>query len=168
MQEYFKYLSPTTFNDLVILNAMFCPVMIDYIPQMLQRRSGKEKIEYPIPVMGKYLQETYGILVYQEQLILLSRLIADFTRGESDVLFHAINQKQKDELIVLKQKFIEGGERNGYNKETLEQIWTVWEELGPHCSNKSHIVCLTWMAYQMAYLKANYPEEFTAVISESK
>ena len=163
MQDYFKYLSPTTFNDLVILNTMFCPVMIDYIPQMLQRRSGKEKIDYPIPVMEKYLQETYGILVYQEQLILLSRLIADFTRGESDILFQAINQKQKDELIVLKQKFIEGGERNEYKKETLEQIWTIWEEMGPHCSNKSHVICLTWMAYQMAYLKAHYPKEFMAM-----
>ncbi|MBR5656026.1 MAG: hypothetical protein IKW98_05005 [Prevotella sp.] len=160
MQEWLKYLHPTTFNDLVILNAMFCPVMLDYIPQMLQRRSGKEKIEHPIPAMEKYLQETYGILVYQEQLILLSRLIADFTRDESDMLFHAINQKQKDESTVLKHKFIEGGERNGYEKETLERIWTIWEEIGPHSHNKSHIVCLTLIAYQMAYLKAHYPKEF--------
>ena len=100
--------------------------------------------------------------------MLLSRLIADFTRGESDILYRAINEKQKDQLTELKQKFIEGGKRNGHEKETLERIWTTWEEMGPYCKNKSHVICLTWLAYQMAYLKAHYPEEFTAVMSESE
>lgn len=163
MRAWLKYLHPTTFNDLVILNAMFCPGLQDYIPEMLHRKNGKEKIEYPIPTIEKYLQETYGILVYQEQLLLLPRLIADFNRAESDILCRAINEKQKDLLTELKLKFIDGGERNGHEKKTLERIWTVWEDMGSYSHNKSHIVSLTWLAYQMAYLKAHYPKEFMAI-----
>ena len=118
---------------------------------------------YPIPTIEKYLQETYGILVYQEQLLLLPRLIADFNRAESDILCRAINEKQKDLLTELKLKFIDGGERNGHEKKTLERIWTVWEDMGSYSHNKSHIVSLTWLAYQMAYLKAHYPKEFMAI-----
>lgn len=166
MQQWLKYLHPTTFNDLVILNVMYRPGIEDYIPQMLQRKNGKEKIEYPIPTMEKYLNETYGIVVYQEQIMMLCRLLADFTRGESDTLRKALGKKRGNVLSVLKQKFIEGGQRNGYRKSTLEKIWKDWEEKGMYAFNKAHAVSLTWLAYQMAYLKANYPEEFTAVMSE--
>lgn len=166
MQQWLKYLHPTTFNDLVILNVMYRPGIEDYIPQMLQRKNGKEKIEYPIPTMEKYLNETYGIVVYQEQIMMLCRLLADFTRGESDTLCKALGKKRGNVLSVLKQKFIEGGQRNGYRESTLEKIWKDWEEKGMYAFNKAHAVSLTWLAYQMAYLKANYPKEFTAVMSE--
>ena len=166
MQQWLKYLHPTTFNDLVILNVMYRPGIEDYIPQMLQRKDGKEKIEYPIPTMEKYLNETYGIVVYQEQIMMLCRLLADFTRGESDTLRKALGKKRGNVLSVLKQKFIEGGQRNGYRESTLEKIWKDWEEKGMYAFNKAHAVSLTWLAYQMAYLKANYPKEFTAVMSE--
>ena len=113
--------------------------------------------------MEKYLHDTYGILVYQEQLMLLSRLIADFNRGESDALRKAMGKRKQDKLVELKPKFIEGGLRNGYKKSTLERIWKDWEHKGMYAFNKAHAVCYTWLSYQMAYLKANYPEEFKQV-----
>ena len=133
---------------------------------MLQRKDGKEKIEYPIPTMENYLNETYGIVIYQEQIMMLSRLIADFDRSDSDTLREALCKKEIEALSVLKPKFIEGGQRNGYRESTLEKIWKDWEEKGMYLFNKAHAVSLTWLAYQMAYLKANYPKEFTAVMSE--
>ena len=163
MQHYLRKLHPTTFEDLVLLNVMYRPGMKKYLPSFINRKNGKWKTAYAIPVMEKYLKETYGIVVYQEQIMMLCRLLADFTRGESDTLRKALGKKEANVLSILKQKFIEGGERNEYKKETLEQIWTVWEEMGPHCSNKSHVICLTWTAYQMAYLKAHYPKEFMAM-----
>ena len=160
MQHYLRKLHPTTFQDLVILNVMYRPGMLKYLPSFINRKNGKWKTTYAIPVMEKYLHETYGILVYQEQLMLLSRLIADFSRGESDTLRKALGIKKADVLSVLKPKFIEGGLRNGYKKSVLEMIWKEWEEKGMYLFNKAHAVCYSWLGYQMGYLKANYPEGF--------
>ncbi len=166
MRQWLHYLHPTKFNDLVILNVMYRPEIEYYIPQMLQRKNGKEKIEYPIPAMEKYLHETYGMVIYQEQIMFLCRLLADFTRAESDMLRKALGRKKTDELSELKAKFIKGGLRNGHKKAALEKIWKEWEEKGKYAINKAHVVCLTWLAYQMAYLKAHYPEEFKQVIDK--
>lgn len=168
MQHYLRKLHPTTFKDLVILNVMYRPGIKKNLPSLINRKNGKWKTTYAIPVMEKYLKETYGIVVYQEQIMMLCRLLADFTRGESDTLRKALGKKKANVLSVLKLKFIKGGLRNGYKKSILEKIWKEWEEKGMYLFNKAHAVCLTWLAYQMAYLKAHYPEEFTAVISESK
>ena len=166
MQHYLRKLHPTTFKDIVILNVMYRPGMLKYLPSFINRKNGKWKTTYAIPVMEKYLQETYGIVVYQEQVMMLSRLLADFTRGESDTLCKALGKKKANVLSVLKQKFIEGGLRNGHKRATLEIIWKEWEEKGKYAINKAHVVCLTWLAYQMAYLKAHYPEEFKQVIEK--
>ena len=116
--------------------------------------------------MEKYLHDTYGILVYQEQLMMLSRLIADFSRGESDTLRKAMGKRKQDKLAELMPKFIEGGLRNGYKKSTLERIWKDWEHKGMYAFNKAHAVCYSWLGYQMAYLKANYSEEFHLVMKD--
>ena len=168
MQHYLRKLHPTTFEDLVILNVMYRPGMLKYLPSLIYRKNGKWKTTYAIPVMEKYLQETYGIVTYQEQIMLLSRLIADFNRGDSDTLCKALCKEKADVLSVLKPKFIEGGLRNGHKKSVLEKIWKDWEEKGLYLFNKAHAVCYSWLSYQMAYLKANYPEEFMAVMSESE
>ncbi len=168
MQHYLRKLHPTTFEDLVLLNVMYRPGIKKNLPSLINRKNGKWKTTYAIPVMEKYLKETYGIVVYQEQIMMLCRLLADFTRGESDTLHKALGKKKANVLSVLKLKFIKGGLRNGYKKSILEKIWKEWEEKGMYLFNKAHAVCLTWMAYQMAYLKANYPEEYKAVISESE
>lgn len=164
IQQWLRYLHPTSFNDLVILNVMFRPGIEDYIPQMLQRKNGKEKIEYPIPAMEKYLRESYGIPIYQEQLTMLSRLIADFSRGESDRLRKAICKRKQAVLDELKPRFIEGGVSNGHKRETLEDIWDKWYNIGFYSYCKAHSVCYTYIGYQMAYLKAHYGNEFEAVI----
>ena len=168
MQHYLRKLHPTTFEDLVMLNVMYRPGAIENLPLLIKRKKGKSKIRYAIPNMEKYLHDTYGILVYQEQVMMLSRLLADFTREESDTLCKALGKKKANVLSVLKQKFIEGGLRNGHKRATLEKIWKEWEEKGKYAINKAHVVCLTWLAYQMAYLKAHYPDEFTAVTNESE
>lgn len=168
MQHYLRKLHPTKFKDLVILNVMYRPGVKKHLPSFINRKNGKWKTTYAIPVMEKYLQETYGIVVYQEQVMMLSRLLADFTREESDTLCKALGKKKANVLFVLKQKFIEGGLRNGHKRATLEKIWKEWEEKGKYAINKAHVVCLTWLAYQMAYLKAHYPDEFTAVTNESE
>ena len=168
MQHYLRKLHPTTFKDLVILNVMYRPGVKKHLLSFINRKNGKWKTTYAIPVMEKYLHETYGIVIYQEQIMMLSRLLADFTRGESDTLCKALGKKKANVLSVLKQKFIEGGLRNGHKRATLEKIWKEWEEKGKYAINKAHVVCLTWLAYQMAYLKAHYPDEFTAVMSESE
>ena len=168
MQHYLRKLHPTTFEDLVLLNVMYRPGMKKYLPSFINRKNGKWKTAYAIPVMEKYLKETYGIVVYQEQIMMLCRLLADFTRGESDTLCKALGKKKANVLSVLKLKFIKGGLRNGYKKSVLEKIWKDWEEKGMYAFNKAHAVCLTWLGYQMAYLKAHYPDEFTAVMSESE
>ena len=168
MRHYLRKLHPTTFQDLVILNVMYRPGMLKYLPSFINRKNGKWKTTYAIPVMEKYLQGTYGIVVYQEQVMMLSRLLADFTRGESDTLCKALGKKKANVLSILKQKFIEGGLRNGHKRATLEKIWKDWEEKGMYLFNKAHAVCYSWLGYQMAYLKANFPEEFMDVMSESE
>ena len=164
MQQYLRELHPTTFEDLVLLNAMYRPGPMEDIPLLIKRKKGINKIRYAIPYMEKYLHETYGILVYQEQLMLLSRLIANFSRSESDKLRKAMCKKRSDILAEIKPKFIKGGTENGYKKSTLDRIWKSWESKGMYAFMKAHAVCYTWLAYQMAYLKANFPKEFHQVI----
>ena len=166
MQKCLRELHPTTFEDLVLLNVMYRPGIMEIIPLLIKRKNGKSKIRYAIPNMEKYLHDTYGILVYQEQLMLLSRLIADFNRGESDALRKAMGKRKQDKLAELKLKFIKGGMNNGYKKSTLERIWKDWEHKGMYAFNKAHAVCYSWLGYQMGYLKANYPEVFNQVMKD--
>lgn len=162
MQNSLRSLQPSKFEDLIAMNALYRPGPMDYIPSFIARKHGTEPITYDIPVMKKYLEETYGITVYQEQVMLLSRLLADFTRGESDMLRKAMGKKQKDKMDKLKVKFMAGGEKNGHKRDVLEKIWADWEKFASYAFNKSHATCYTWVAYQTAYLKANYPAEFMA------
>ena len=164
MQKYLRELKPTVFEDLIAMNALYRPGPMGYIPQFIRRKHGDEPITYDIPVMEKYLKDTYGITVYQEQVMLLSRLLADFTRGESDALRKAMGKKKKDIVDAMKPKFIEGGKKNGHDPKTLEKIWADWEAFASYAFNKSHAACYSWVAYQTAYLKANYPAEFMAAI----
>ena len=166
MQKCLRELHPTTFEDLVLLNVMYRPGIMENIPLLIKRKKDVSKIRYAIPNMEKYLHDTYGILVYQEQLMLLSRLIADFNRGESDALRKAIGKRKQDKLAELKLKFIKGGMNNGYKKSTLERIWKDWEHKGMYAFNKAHAVCYSWLGYQMGYLKANYPEVFNQVMKD--
>ena len=164
MQKYLKELKPSTFEDLIAMNALYRPGPMDYIPDFIDRKHGRKPIEYDIPIMEKYLKDTYGITVYQEQVMLLSRLLANFTRGESDALRKAMGKKLKDQLDVLKPKFLEGGKSNGHDKKVLEKIWADWEKFASYAFNKSHATCYSWLAYQTAYLKANYPSEYMAAV----
>jgi len=166
MQKFLRELHPTCFEDLVILNCMYRPGPMEDISTLIKHKKSKKGIKYIIPCMEKYLQNTYGIIVYQEQMMMLSRLIADFNRGESDLLRKALGRRKTDVLSVLKPKFIEGGMKNGHKKNALEKVWNEMEHKGMYAFNKSHAVCYTWLAYQMAYLKANYPEEFKQVIEK--
>ena len=164
MQKYLKELHPTVFEDLIAMNALYRPGPMDYIPSFIARKNGREPISYDLPVMEKYLKDTYGITVYQEQVMLLSRLLAGFTRGESDALRKAMGKKKKDIVDAMKPKFIEGGKRNGHDEKTLEKIWGDWEKFASYAFNKSHAACYSWVAYQTAYLKAHYPAEFMAAL----
>ena len=164
MQKYLRELRPTVFEDLIAMNALYRPGPMGYIPQFIRRKHGDEPITYDIPVMEKYLKDTYGITVYQEQVMLLSRLLADFTRGESDALRKAMGKKKKDIVDAMKPKFIEGGKKNGHDPKVLDKIWSDWEAFASYAFNKSHAACYSWVAYQTAYLKANYPAEFMAAI----
>ena len=164
MQKYLRELKPTVFEDLIAMNALYRPGPMGYIPQFIRRKHGDEPITYDIPIMEKYLKDTYGITVYQEQVMLLSRLLADFTRGESDALRKAMGKKKKDIVDAMKPKFIEGGKKNGHDPKVLEKIWADWESFASYAFNKSHAACYSWVAYQTAYLKANYPAEFMAAI----
>ena len=166
MQKFLRELHPTCFEDLVILNCMYRPGPMEDISTLIKHKKSKKGIKYIIPCMEKYLQNTYGIIVYQEQMMMLSRLIADFSRGESDLLRKALGRRKIDVLSFLKPKFIEGGMKNGHKKNALEKVWNEMEHKGMYAFNKSHAVCYTWLAYQMAYLKANYPEEFKQVIEK--
>ena len=169
MQKYLRELQPSTFEDLIAMNALYRPGPMDYIPDFIDRKWGRKPIEYDIPIMEKYLKDTYGITVYQEQVMLLSRLLANFTRGESDALRKAMGKKLRDKLDHMKPKFIEGGKKNGHDPKVLEKIWTDWEKFASYAFNKSHATCYSWVAYQTAYLKANYPAEYmAAVMSRSK
>ena len=162
MQKYLRELEPSTFEDLIAMNALYRPGPMDYIPDFIDRKHGRKPIEYDIPIMEKYLKDTYGITVYQEQVMLLSRLLADFTRGESDALRKAMGKKLRDKLDHMKPKFIEGGKKNGHDPQVLEKIWADWEKFASYAFNKSHATCYSWVAYQTAYLKANYPSEYMA------
>ena len=162
MQKYLRELRPTVFEDLIAMNALYRPGRMDYIPSFIARKNGKEPITYDIPCMEKYLKDTYGITVYQEQVMLLSRQLADFTRGESDALRKAMGKKKKAIVDAMKPKFIEGGKKNGHDPKVLEKIWGDWEKFASYAFNKSHATCYSWVAYQTAYLKAHYPAEFMA------
>ena len=162
MQKYMKELKPTVMGDLIAMNALYRPGPMQYIPQFIRRKHGLEAVTYDIPVMERYLKDTYGVTVYQEQVMLLSRLLADFTRGESDQLRKAMGKKQMDTLQKLKGKFMTGGKANGYDEQILDKIWKDWEAFASYAFNKSHAACYSWVAYQTAYLKAHYPAEFMA------
>ena len=164
MQKYLRELQPSTFEDLIAMNALYRPGPMAYIPQFIKRKHGQEPIEYDIPVMEKYLKDTYGITVYQEQVMLLSRQLANFTRGESDALRKAMGKKKKKIVDEMKPKFIEGGKSNGHDPKILDKIWSDWEKFASYAFNKSHATCYSWVAYQTGYLKANYPAEYMAAV----
>ena len=161
MRRYLKILQPSTFEELIALNTMYRPRIIDCIDGYTKRKHGLEAITYDHPMMEKYLKETYGVIIYQEQVMLLSQEIANFTPEESDLLARAVcHHRRTQSNPALKEKFIRGGMENGYAEEFLEKIWRDWMRCGNYLFNKSHAVCYTWLAYKMAYLKAHYPEEF--------
>ena len=164
MQKYLRELHPSTFEDLIAMNALYRPGPMEYIPQFIKRKHGIEPITYDLPCMEKYLKDTYGITVYQEQVMLLSREIADFTRGESDNLRKAMGKKLIDKLNHMYPKFVAGGEKHGYASETLEKIWKDWTAFASYAFNKSHATCYSWVAYQTAYLKANFPSQYMAAV----
>ncbi len=166
MQKYLQKLHPTCFEDLVILNCMYRPGPMEYISTLVKQKHSKKEVKYMIPCMEKYLHNTYGIIVYQEQIMMLSRLIANFDRSESDLLRKALGKRRKDVLSVLKPRFMDGGIKNGHKKNVLEKVWNEMEAKGMYAFQKSHGVCYTWLAYQMAYLKANYPKEFKHVMEK--
>lgn len=166
MQKYLQKLHPTCFEDLVILNCMYRPGPMEYISTLVKHKNSKKAVKYMIPCLEKYLHNTYGIIIYQEQIMMLSRLIANFNRSESDLLRKALGKRKMDMLSVLKPRFIEGGIRNGHKKNALEKVWNEMETKGMYAFQKSHAVCYTWLAYQMAFLKANYPEEFKHVMEK--
>ena len=164
MQKYLKDLKPTVFADLIAMNALYRPGPLEYIPSFVARKNGKEEISYDLDDMEEYLQETYGITVYQEQVMLLSQKLAGFTKGEADVLRKAMGKKIHALLAKLKPQFIEGGTANGHAPEKLEKIWKDWEAFASYAFNKSHSTCYAWIGYQTAYLKAHYPAEYMAAV----
>ena len=164
MRKYLRELHPTVFEDLIAMNALYRPGPMDYIPSFIARKNGREEIKYDIPCMEKYLKDTYGITVYQEQVMLLSRQLANFTRGESDALRKAMGKKKKAIVDAMKPKFIDGGKANGHDPKVLEKIWADWEKFASYAFNKSHATCYSWVAYQTGYLKAHYPAEYMAAV----
>ncbi|HSQ46967.1 MAG TPA: DNA polymerase III subunit alpha, partial [Lutibacter sp.] len=164
MQKHLKSLKPTQFADLIAMNALYRPGPMEYIPLFIMRKHGEEAIEYDLPVMEEILKETYGVTVYQEQVMLLSQKIAGFTRGEADMLRKAMGKKILELLVKLKPQFISGGKANNHPEPVLEKIWKDWEAFAEYAFNKSHSTCYAYIAYQTAYLKANYPAEFMAAV----
>ncbi|BAO75928.1 DNA polymerase III subunit alpha [Winogradskyella sp. PG-2] len=164
MQKHMKNLKPTVFDDLIAMNALYRPGPMEYIPSFIARKHGDEEIDYDLPEMEEYLKETYGITVYQEQVMLLSQKLADFTKGEADVLRKAMGKKQIAVLDKMKPKFIEQAGAKGLDKDKLEKIWKDWEAFASYAFNKSHSTCYAWIAYQTAYLKAHYPAEYMAAV----
>ena len=164
MQKHLKDLKPTVFDDLIAMNALYRPGPMEYIPSFIRRKHGDEDIVYDLPDMEDNLKETYGITVYQEQVMLLSQRLANFTKGEADVLRKAMGKKILSVLDKMKPKFLEGGEKNGHDKDVLEKIWKDWEAFASYAFNKSHSTCYAWIAYQTAYLKAHYPAEYMAAV----
>ncbi|MGB1268104.1 MAG: DNA polymerase III subunit alpha [Flavobacteriaceae bacterium] len=164
MQKYMKELKPTVFADLIAMNALYRPGPIEYIPSFIDRKHGDEEIVYDLEASKEYLEETYGITVYQEQVMLLSQKLADFTKGEADVLRKAMGKKQIAVLAKMKPKFIKQAGVKGHDEAVLEKIWTDWEAFASYAFNKSHSTCYAWIAYQTAYLKAHYPAEYMAAV----
>lgn len=164
MQKYLKDLKPTVFDDLIAMNALYRPGPLEYIPSFVRRKQGEEEIIYDIPASEEYLAETYGITVYQEQVMLLSQKLANFTKGEADVLRKAMGKKIFSLLEQLKPKFIDGGKSNGHDEEKLNKVWKDWEAFAAYAFNKSHSTCYAWIAFQTAYLKAHYPAEYMAAV----
>ncbi|MEP1487975.1 MAG: DNA polymerase III subunit alpha [Algibacter sp.] len=164
MQKHLRDLKPTVFDDLIAMNALYRPGPMEYIPSFVRRKHGDEDIEYDLPAMEEYLKETYGITVYQEQVMLLSQKLADFTKGEADVLRKAMGKKQIAVLDKMKPKFVEQASANGHDAKKLEKIWKDWEAFASYAFNKSHSTCYAWIAYQTAYLKAHYPAEYMAAV----
>ncbi len=164
MQKYLRELQPSVFEDLIAMNALYRPGPMDYIPDFIKRKTGKEEITYDIPCMEKYLKETYGITVYQEQVMLLSRQLANFTRGQSDSLRKAMGKKKIADMEKLEVLFYEGGMKNGHDKKVLNKIWEDWKKFASYAFNKSHATCYSWVAYQTAYLKAHYPAEYMSAV----
>ena len=164
MQKYLRELHPTVFEDLIAMNALYRPGPMDYIPEFIARKKDPAKIKYDIPCMEKYLKDTYGITVYQEQVMLLSRQLAGFTRGQSDTLRKAMGKKKIDQMNKLEKLFYDGGEKNGHPHAVLNKIWEDWKKFASYAFNKSHATCYSWVAFQTAYLKAHYPAEYMAAV----
>jgi DNA polymerase-3 subunit alpha len=164
MQKYMKELKPTVFADLIAMNALYRPGPLEYIPSFIKRKNGEEPIVYDLDACEEYLAETYGITVYQEQVMLLSQKLADFSKGDADVLRKAMGKKMLDVLEKMKSKFIEGAVKKGHPEDKLEKIWKDWTAFAQYAFNKSHSTCYAWIAYQTAYLKAHYPAEYMAAV----
>ena len=164
MQKYLRELKPDKFDDLIAMNALYRPGPMSYIPQFVARKHGKEIVSYDLPDMQEYLEETYGITVYQEQVMLLSQKLAGYSKGDADILRKAMGKKQRAVLDKMKVSFIEGATGKGHPKDKLEKIWTDWEAFAQYAFNKSHSTCYAFVAYQTAYLKAHYPSEYMAAV----
>jgi DNA polymerase-3 subunit alpha len=164
MQKYMKELAPTTFEDLIAMNALYRPGPLEYIPNFIARKHGREQIVYDLPAMEEYLKDTYGICVYQEQVMLLSQKLANFTKGQADKLRKAMGKKLKADLDIMYPKFLEGGAKNGHPEKVLEKVWKDWEAFASYAFNKSHSTCYAFVAFQTAYLKAHYPAEYMASV----
>ncbi|MEZ4987139.1 MAG: DNA polymerase III subunit alpha [Saprospiraceae bacterium] len=164
MQKYMKELMPTTFEDLIAMNALYRPGPLEYIPEFIDRKHGRKPVIYDLPAMEDNLRETYGITVYQEQVMLLSQKLAGFTKGEADMLRKGMGKKKKDIIDKLHPKFVNGGVERGHDKDTLEKVWKDWEAFASYAFNKSHSTCYAFVAFQTAYLKAHYPSEFMAAV----
>ena len=164
MQKHMRSLKPTVFGDLIAMNALYRPGPMEYIPSFIRRKHGEEEITYDLSEMEEYLAETYGITVYQEQVMLLSQKLADFTKGEADILRKAMGKKQAATLAKMKSKFIDQAHANGHKEDVLQKIWKDWESFAMYAFNKSHSTCYAWIAYQTAYLKAHYPAEYMASV----
>ena len=164
MQTHLRALQPTLFEDLIAMNALYRPGPMDYIPDFIARKKDPSKIVYDIPCMEKYLKDTYGITVYQEQVMLLARQLANFTRGQSDTLRKAMGKKMIDKMNELEALFYEGGKQNGHDPKVLNKIWEDWKKFASYAFNKSHATCYSWVSFQTAYLKAHYPAEYMAAV----
>ena len=164
MKKHLRNLKPNRFEDLIAMNALYRPGPMEYIPSFIARKHGQEKVTYDIPDMEEYLKDTYGITVYQEQVMLLSQKLAGFTGGQADTLRKAMGKKKKDVLDKMKPQFIEGAQKNGHDPKICEKIWSDWEAFASYAFNKSHSTCYAYVSYQTAYLKAHYPAEFMAAL----
>jgi DNA polymerase-3 subunit alpha len=164
MRKHLRNLRPTRFEDLIAMNALYRPGPMDYIPSFIKRKNGEEQVSYDLPEMEEYLSDTYGVTVYQEQVMLLSRKLAGFTGGEADTLRKAMGKKQKETLAKMKSKFIEGAAAKGHDAKVVEKIWSDWESFAEYAFNKSHSTCYAYIAYQTGWLKAHYPSEFMAAL----